>query len=84
MTSTCSLYSALFCSITDANKYTQEELRFMKSQDASYMALRAQTEMKVQQLVALLAFVNCVAAKFVFLQLLGQSRLLMMCRKLSG
>lgn len=56
----------------------------MKSQDASYMALRAQTEMKVQQLVALLAFVNCVAAKFVFLQLLGQSRLLMMCRKLSG
>ena len=38
---------SLSCSITEANKYTQEELRFMKSQDASYMALRAQTEMKV-------------------------------------
>ena len=34
-------------SITEANKYTQEELCFMKSQDASYLALKAQTEMKV-------------------------------------
>ena len=38
----------LACSITDANKYTQDELRFMKSQDANYLALKAQTEMKVQ------------------------------------
>lgn len=35
------------CSITEANKYSQEELRFMKSQDASYLALKAQTETKV-------------------------------------
>lgn len=44
--------SSFICSITEANKYTQEELRFMKSQDASYVALRAQTEMKVHFLVA--------------------------------
>lgn len=46
------LSGAFICSITEANKYTQEELRFMKSQDASYVALRAQTEMKVPFLVA--------------------------------
>ena len=36
------------CSVTEANKYSQQELRFMKSQDASYLALKAQTEMKVR------------------------------------
>jgi len=35
-------------SVTEANKYSQQELRFMKSQDASYLALKAQTEMKVR------------------------------------
>ena len=49
-------YQAPFvtCSITEANKYTQEELRFMKSQDASYMALKAQTELKVRLIAACL------------------------------
>ena len=37
----------------------------MKSQDASYMALRAQTEMKVHQLVAYIAIVECGASVFV-------------------
>jgi len=35
-------------SVTESNKYSQQELRFMKSQDASYLALKAQTEMKVR------------------------------------
>ena len=35
-------------SVTEANKYSQQELQFMKSQDASYLALKAQTEMKVR------------------------------------
>lgn len=52
----CSLPGFLICSITEANKYTQEELRFMKSQDASYISLRAQTEMKVHFPVVYVAF----------------------------
>ena len=35
-------------SVTEANKYSQQELRFMKSQDASYLALKVHTEMKVR------------------------------------
>lgn len=49
-------------SITEANKYTQEELRFMKSQDASYISLRAQTEMKkVERLRSQLHFIGAAA-----------------------
>lgn len=32
---------------TEANKYTQEELRLMKTQDQGYLALKAQAEAKV-------------------------------------
>ncbi|KAL3132654.1 hypothetical protein ABBQ32_009175 [Trebouxia sp. C0010 RCD-2024] len=51
-------------SITEANKYTQEELRFMKSQDATYVALRAQTEMKkVERLKSQLHFIGAAAPR---------------------
>ena len=40
-------HSLTLCSITEANKYTQQELRFMKTQDAGYLAMKAQTELKV-------------------------------------
>lgn len=51
-------------SITEANKYTQEELCFMKSQDASYLALKAQTEMKkVERLRSQLHFIGASAPR---------------------
>lgn len=33
---------------TEANKYTQDELRLMKTQDVNYLALKAQAEAKVR------------------------------------
>ncbi|DBA96634.1 TPA: hypothetical protein ACH3X1_015492 [Trebouxia sp. C0004] len=49
-------------SVTEANKYSQQELRFMKSQDASYLALKAQTEMKkVDRLRSQLQFIGAAA-----------------------
>ena len=34
---------------TEANKYTQEELRLMKTQDVGYVSLKAQMEGKVSK-----------------------------------
>lgn len=51
-------------SITEANKYSQQELRFMKSQDASYLALKAQTETKkVDRLRSQLHFIGAAAPR---------------------
>ncbi|DBA65845.1 TPA: hypothetical protein ACH3X2_002876 [Trebouxia sp. C0005] len=51
-------------SVTEANKYSQQELRFMKSQDASYLALKAQTEMKkVDRLRSQLQFIGAAAPR---------------------
>ena len=40
-------YSRDGCRTTVANKYSQEELAFMRTQDSGYLRLKAQTEAKV-------------------------------------
>lgn len=51
-------------SISSANKYSQQELRLLKRQDASYLALKAQTESKkVERLRSHLHFIGAAAPR---------------------
>ncbi len=46
---------------SEANKYTQDELRLMKTQDIAYLTLKAQSEAKVR-MSFVLAMSDCQKA----------------------
>lgn len=59
--SSCRAYlGLLLCSSTEANKYSQEELRLMKTQDMRYVSLKAQAETKAR--LASHVYVRCTNA----------------------
>ncbi len=50
----CALWCCLNCSLSKQNKYSQEELALMKSQDVKYLSMKEKTEKQVRVCVYVL------------------------------